>query len=138
MGDTSKQKDAKQIAKNVAKRTEKINKNKVGKTAKVDARTKELVEYVSSFPPAIQARTIGYALAQVAPSEFYDKEEAKEAIRLFTSKPFMYHLKKVIEEHGIEEAFMEMEELDLDNTRQIVEYFTNVEYTDEEIEKMFQ
>lgn len=116
------QKDSKQIAKNVAKRTEKINKSKNAKTSQIDKRKQELVECVSSFSPAIQAQTLALALAQVAPSELRDKEEAKEAIRIFTSKPFMKHLKKVIEEHGIEGALQEMDELDLDDIKQVYEF----------------
>lgn len=123
MSDNSKQKDAKQIAKNVAKRTEKMNKSKTAKTSTIDQRRTELAEFVGSFPPAIQAQTVALALAQVAPSEFRSKEDAKDAIRLFTSKPFVRHLKKVIEEHGIDGAFDEMENLDLDDMKQVFEFF---------------
>lgn len=123
MSDNSKQRDAKQIAKNVAKRTEKMNKSKTAKTSTIDQRRAELAEFVGSFPPAIQAQTVALALAQVAPSEFRNKEDAKDAIRLFTSKPFVRHLKKVIEEHGIDGAFDEMENLDLDDMKQVFEFF---------------
>lgn len=125
-----------QIAKNVAAKTAKIS-NKKAATQELANRREEMIEFLDSLPVKIRAQTLAFSLAQIAAAEIPDKKEAKEIVDLFKSKPFVHHMARIIESSGIEGAFDEMTELDLDDPAAILELFTGEEFSDEEIQEVF-